>query len=525
MQYQTDFLVIGSGIAALSFSLKIADYYKDATVTIVTKTKKLESNSKYAQGGIAVVSDLKKDSIQQHIQDTLIAGDGLCNPAVVQMVIEEGPAILEQLIDWGVHFDTSKEGDFDLGKEGGHTQNRILHHKDITGLEIVKSLLDKAATYSNIEFLEQHFAIDIITEHHQGKKIDRTSKNHCFGAYVLDKNTQTVKTIISKTTFLASGGIGQVYRTTTNPTVATGDGIAMAYRAKAEIEAMEFIQFHPTALYENPPTSPAFLISEAVRGFGAYLLNTAGERFMKKYDERLELASRDIVARAIDTELKIDGNHYVYLDCRHLNYKEFKKHFPTILNKCKSVGIDIRKDLIPVTPAAHYVCGGIKVDIHGKTTIENLFAAGECTQTGLHGANRLASNSLLEAVVYAHRSFLYLKNRYDVVASSVEIPNWNDLNTSKNKKKILITHEISEIKNMMSDYVGIVRSDHFLRRAQKKLRLLYEENKLLYRESHISEQLCELQNLITNAYLIVEFSAKRTENAGGFFNEDLPLKP
>lgn len=521
MQHQTDFLVIGSGIAALSFSLRIARHFKEATVTIITKESKSESNTKYAQGGIAVVNNWKKDSIEQHIKDTLQAGDSLCDPSVVEMVIKEGPSILAELIEWGVHFDESKKGTFNLGKEGGHSQHRILHHKDLTGAEMMRALLAQVASNTNIEVLENHFAIDFITEHHKGISVDRASNIHCFGAYVLDKENQQIKTITSKVTMLASGGIGQVYRATTNPKVATGDGIAMAYRAKASLKNMEFIQFHPTALHENPQQSPGFLISEAIRGFGAHLKNELGERFMKKYDARLELASRDIVARAIDTELKMSGTSHVFLDCKHLDYEAFQKHFPTILEKCKSVGIDIRKDMIPVTPAAHYLCGGVAVDTNGMTTISHLFACGECTYTGLHGANRLASNSLLEAVVYSYQSFEYLKKAYKNFEYPKNIPLWNDFNTSENKKNILITHEKQDVKNIMSNYVGIVRSNDCLQRAEKRLHLLYEESERLYKEFAISENLCELRNLITTAYLITQFSIQRKENIGGFFNEDI----
>ena len=521
MKHHTDFLVIGSGIAALSFSLRIAKYFKDATVTIITKESKSESNTKYAQGGIAVVNNWEKDSIEQHIKDTLQVGGALCDQSIVEMVIKEGPSILSELIDWGVHFDESKKGIFNLGKEGGHSQHRILHHKDLTGAEIMRALLAQIVAHPNIEVLENHFAIDFITEHNKGVKVDRMSKIHCFGAYVLDKESQQIKTITSKVTVLASGGIGQVYRATTNPEVATGDGIAMAYRAKASLKNMEFIQFHPTALYENPQQSPAFLISEAVRGFGAYLKNESGERFMKNYDTRLELASRDIIARAIDTEMKMNGTSHVFLDCKHINYEDFKNNFPTILEKCKSVGIDIRKDMIPVTPAAHYLCGGVSVDLNGMSSIHNLFACGECTHTGLHGANRLASNSLLEAVVYSNQIFEYLKNTYENLEYPKNIPNWDDFNTTKNKKNILITHNKQEVKNIMSNYVGIVRSNDCLQRAEKRLYHLYKETENLYQEFALSENLCELRNLITTAYLITQFSVKRKENIGGFFNEDI----
>ena len=518
---KTDYLVIGSGIAGLTYALRVAHHNKNHKVVIVTKDDKGESNTKYAQGGIATVHDMGIDSFEQHIQDTLIAGDGLCNEDVVRMVVEEGPARLQELIDWGVEFDENNTGDFDLGKEGGHSQNRILHHKDITGFEIERALLIMISKTPNIEVLEQHYAIDFITEHHlKTKEPKRHTDITCFGAYVLNKSTNKVRTIVSKITMIASGGSGQAYTTTTNPSIATGDGIGMAYRAKAEIEDVEFIQFHPSALYQFPPESPAFLISEAVRGFGARLRTVKGEFFMRKYDEREELASRDIVARAIDTELKASGDNYVFLDCTHLDYEKFKLHFPNILEKCNSLGIDVRKKWIPVVTAAHYICGGVKVDMDGKTTIKNLYGCGECTSTGLHGANRLASNSLLEALVYSQRSYLDSVKNIENIEFNSMVPAWDTTNTSQNKENILITHGRSSVQKIMSDYVGIVRSNRRLKSAEKRLSVIYEETEELYKESIISVELCELRNLITTAYLICKFSMNRKENRGGFFNKD-----
>lgn len=515
----TDYLVIGSGIAGLTYALRVAHQDKSAKVIIVTKAEKSESNTKYAQGGIATVHDLGIDSFEQHIKDTLIAGDGLCDENVVKMVVEEGPDRLQELIDWGVQFDENNIGEFDLGKEGGHSQNRILHHKDITGHEIERALLATVAKTANISILEKHYAIDFITEHHTNKE-EYPKEVTCFGAYVLEADTNLVKTIVSKITMVASGGMGQAYTTTTNPLIATGDGIGMAYRAKALIEDVEFIQFHPTALYQMPQESPAFLISEAVRGFGAKLRNSKGEFFMKKYDAREELASRDIVARAIDTELKATGASHVYLDCSHLPYKKFKKHFPNILDKCKSLGIDIRIDWIPVATAAHYICGGIKVDKDGKTSIKNLYACGECTATGLHGANRLASNSLLEALVYSYRSFVDSTQTIDSIAINQAVPEWDTTNTSQNNENILITHGRASVQKIMSDYVGIVRSNRRLKSAEKRLSVIYEETEELYKESIISIELCELRNLITTASLICKHSLQRKENRGGFYNKD-----
>ncbi|MCL4115226.1 UNVERIFIED_CONTAM: hypothetical protein GTU68_027264 [Idotea baltica] len=436
------------------------------------------------------------------------------------MVVEDGPNRLQELIDWGTKFDKNKKGDYDLGREGGHSQNRILHHADITGAEIERALIAQVNAQPNIDFLVHHFVIDLITEHQvKKKKVKRDSKISCFGAYVLDEKKGLVKTFVSKFTLLASGGNGQVYETTTNPIIATGDGLAIAYRAKAEISEVEFIQFHPTALY-NPGEYPAFLISEAVRGFGGKLRDYDGNFFMHNYDERLELASRDIIARAIDNELKKSGKPHVYLDCTHLDFKEFKNHFPNITEKCASLGIDIRKDFIPVVPASHYICGGVNVNKNAKTSIKKLYACGEVSRTGLHGANRLASNSLLEALVYAHRAFLAISKKFKATKMP-NVPEWNDKGVNKNLEKILISQGRNEVKTIMSNYVGIVRSNERLQRAETRLRVLYEDNKRLYNHSELSVDLCELRNLITTAYLITQFSKNRKENRGGFYNLDL----
>ncbi len=520
MKIKSDFLVIGSGIAGLSFAIKTAQHFPDKKVSIITKGKREESNTKYAQGGIATVYNLATDSYQEHIHDTLVAGDGLCDPEVVEMVITQAHKRLDELLEWGVSFDKNKQGDFDLGKEGGHSKNRIFHHKDITGFEIERSLLRIVEQTPNIDFYEYHFAIDLITEHQVfGAMTSLDSEKTAFGAYVFDEKSKEIKTFTAPYTLLATGGSGQVYETTTNPFVATSDGIGMAYRAKANIADMEFIQFHPTALY-NPGESPAFLISEAVRGFGAYLRNGSGERFMKKYDERLELAPRDIVARAIDTEMKLQGSKNVYLDVTHLDYDAFIKHFPNITKKCSSLNIDVRKDFIPVAPAAHYIMGGIVVDKQARTSIQNLYASGEVTRSGLHGANRLASNSLLEALVFSHNAFEDLKEYFDSSYQMPSIPDWIDTSTERNMEKILITHDKNEVKTIMSNYVGIVRSNERLLRALRRLYVLYEDNKRLYDHSELSTDLLELRNLITSAYLIVEFSRKRKENRGGFYSLD-----
>lgn len=519
--FESDFLVIGSGVAGLTFALKVATEFKDATVTIVTKDEQSESNTKYAQGGIATVYNKTIDTFEQHVQDTLVAGDGLCDEKIVRMVVEDAPDRLQELINWGTKFDKNDKGDYDLGREGGHSQHRILHHTDITGAEIERALLEQVNAQPNIEFLTHHYAIDLITEHQVKKTTTkRNSKISCFGAYVLDEKKSVVKTFISKFTMLASGGNGQVYETTTNPVIATGDGIGIAYRAKAEISEMEFIQFHPTALF-NPGEYPAFLISEAVRGFGAKLRDFNGDFFMQNYDEREELASRDIVARAIDNELKKSGSPHVYLDCTQLNMEKFKDHFPNITEKCASLGIDVQKDFVPVVPASHYICGGVNVNKNAKTSIKKLYACGEVTRTGLHGGNRLASNSLLEGLVFAHRAYLNICKKFDKAKKPKNIPEWNDSGVIKNMEKILITHDRNEVKTIMTNYVGIVRSNERLKRAEKRLHVLYEDNKRLYDHSELSADLCELRNLITTAYLITQFSKKRKENCGGFYSLDL----
>ncbi|UZR96604.1 L-aspartate oxidase [Chondrinema litorale] len=521
MRFDTDFLVIGSGLAGLAYALKVANKLPEAKVTIVTKADEGESNTRYAQGGIAVMLDKDEDSFKKHIKDTLIAGDGLCDKEVVKMVVKKGPKRFREITGWGAEFDKQPSGDYDLGREGGHSVNRIVHHKDVTGWEMSRTLLKQVHSMPNIEILSYHFAIDLITEHHFKVKPEVKPEDvKCYGAYVLNQKTKQIERILSKVTLLGSGGTGHVYRNTTNPLVATGDGIAMAYRAKAFIQNMEFIQFHPTSLY-NPGVSPSFLISEAVRGFGAKLRTKSGEPFMHKYDEREELASRDIVARAIDSELKISGDDFVYLDCRHLEMEGFKKHFPNIYEKCASLGIYAEKDMIPVVPAAHYLCGGINVDMNGRTNVENLYACGECSNTGLHGANRLASNSLLEALVYAHKCYKDGIKKYDSIEIPAEINEWNAEGTVEPKEKIVITHMRKELQTLMSDLVGIVRSNERLRLAKEKLHFIYKETKKLYDNSTLSPQLCELRNLVTIAYLIIEQSIQRKENRGGYFNKDL----
>jgi len=517
---QIDFLIIGSGIAGLTFALKAAKKHPNAKVCIVTKAEASESNTKYAQGGIAVVLKNSIDNPEDHIKDTLRAGDGLCDEKIVRIVVGEGADRVQEIIAWGAQFDKNNIGEYDLGREGGHGVNRVMHHKDATGFELERTLLNQVDLTSNISLLDHHYAIDLITEHHLPEFKDLPETIHCYGAYVLNLETNKVDTIQSKITLVATGGAGQVYETTTNPTVATGDGIGMAYRAKTRIENMEFIQFHPTALY-NPGESPAFLISEAVRGFGAFLRNHAGIRFMAAYDDRMELASRDIVARAIDFEMKKSGNTHVWLDCTHLDAEDFANHFPNIFEKCISLGINIKSDFIPVVPAAHYLCGGIKTDQYGKTNLQNLFSVGECTCTGLHGANRLASNSLLEALVFAHRAFQYTSSIIDQISLPDDIPDWDITGVTENKERVLIAHNKRELQHLMSDFVGIVRSKERLLKAKKRLQLLYFETKELYNRNVLSKSLCELMNLLSVAHLIVEQSLERNENRGAYYNRDL----
>lgn len=527
---QVDFLVIGTGIAGLTYAYKMANKFPDKKVLVLTKSAADETNTKYAQGGVAVVYDREKDSFEKHIQDTLIAGDGLCNEKIVEIVVTEGPDRIEELILLGTNFDKSEGGDYKLGKEGGHSEFRILHHKDITGWEMERALLEAVYKIPNIQLIKHCFVIDIITQHHLGYLVSKaTPDTRCYGVYALNLETNEIETILSNHTYLATGGNGQVYRTTTNPGIATGDGISMVYRAKGRIENMEFIQFHPTALYEPGLVGQAFLITEAVRGDGGILRNKKGEAFMERYDERKDLAPRDIVARAIDNEMKVTGTEHVWLDCRHFELEQFTGHFPNIYEKCKSIGIDITKDMIPVAPAAHYNCGGIKVDEWGCTSISNLYAVGECASTGLHGANRLASNSLLEAMVFAHRCFVHVaakvENSQDNAwAHFPKIPEWNAKGTSDPKEMIVITQSLKELRQSMSDYVGIVRNNYRLQRAARRIDMLWEETEELYRKAKVSPQLLELRNLITIGYLIIKGAMFRQESRGLNFNTDYPEK-
>ncbi len=520
MNIEVDFLVIGSGIAGLSFALKAAEKGK---VLIVTKNKIEESNTRYAQGGIASVT-ANYDHFEKHIADTLIAGDGICNKRIVELVIKEAPACIEELTKWGVKFDKTADGAYELGREGGHSENRILHHKDNTGFEIQRALTEQVKKHANITILEYHFAIELITQHHLGKLVKRIHKDiECYGAYVLNLKNKEVNRVLSKVCIIATGGSGNVYETTTNPNIATGDGIAMVYRAKGIVENMEFFQFHPTSLY-NPGERPSYLITEAMRGDGGILRGWDGDEFMHHYDPRGSLAPRDIVARAIDNEMKKRGDDFVYLDCRHLDKEKLLHHFPNINEKCLSLNIDISKDMIPVIPAAHYQCGGIRVDENGETSIHQLYAAGEVSSTGLHGANRLASNSLLEALVFANRAVMDATEKIQHIGWCKEVPIWNYEGTSFPLEMIMVTQNSREVRQLMSNYVGIVRSDKRLDRALSRLEIIYLETEDFYKKSVLSKRLCELRNLINVAYLIIKNASDRKESRGLHFNMDHPSR-
>ena len=521
MTYEYDYLVIGSGIAGMSFALKVAG---TGRVALICKSGLEDANTFFAQGGVASVTNLKVDNFEKHIEDTMIAGDWLSDPEAVRKVVTEAPSQIQELIKWGVDFDKNENGDFDLHREGGHSEFRILHHQDNTGAEIQQSLIKAVKSNPNIDIFEGYFAIEIITQHHLGKIVTRRTPDiTCYGAYVLNPETGKVDTFLSKVTLMATGGVGAVYTTTTNPLVATGDGIAMVYRAKGTVKDMEFIQFHPTALY-HPGDRPSFLITEAMRGYGAVLRNKRGEEFMQKYDPRLSLAPRDIVARAIDSEMKLYGDEHVYLDVTHKDPEETRHHFPNIYRKCLSLGIDITKDYIPVAPAAHYLCGGIKVDTNGESSIKRLYAVGECSCTGLHGGNRLASNSLIEAVVYADaaaKHAIEAKNHYEI---RTDVPTWNDEGTRHPEEMVLITQSIKEVGQIMGTYVGIVRSDLRLKRAWNRLDILYEETEKLFKCSKASREICELRNIINVGYLIMRQAMERKESRGLHYTVDYPHK-
>ena len=515
-----DFLVIGSGIAGMSFALKVAH---KGTVALICKAGLEEANTYFAQGGVASVTNLAVDNFDKHIEDTMIAGDWISDRKAVEKVVRNAPEQINELIKWGVNFDKKDNGEFDLHKEGGHSEFRILHHKDNTGAEIQDSLIEAVKQHPTITVFTNFFAVEIITQHHLGIEVTRRTPDiECYGAYVLDPDTQKIDTFLSKVTLMATGGTGAVYATTTNPNIATGDGIAMVYRAKGTVEGMEFVQFHPTALFHPGETHPAYLITEAMRGYGGILRLPNGEEFMQKYDKRLSLAPRDIVARAIDKEMKIHGLDHVCLDVTHKDAEETKHHFPNIYAKCLSIGIDMTKQYIPVVPCAHYMCGGIKVDLNACSSIRRLYAVGECSCTGLHGGNRLASNSLIEAVVYADAAAHHSLEVIDQYAFNDKIPEWNDEGTMSNEEKVLIAQDMKEVGQIMSNYVGIVRSDLRLKRAWTRLDLLYEETEELFKRVKATKDICELRNMINVGYLITRQAIERKESRGLHYTIDYP---
>jgi L-aspartate oxidase len=518
MRFETDFLIIGSGIAGLSFALKVAEYGR---VLIITKKEDKESSTNYAQGGIASVM-AKTDSIESHIADTLSAGAGLCHEDAVRFMVSHGPEAIRWLIDMGVTFTYKKGKTLALGREGGHSRNRIVHAHDFTGQEVERALIYHAKNNANIEIWENHIAIDLITEHHMPKP-DYSKGIHCWGAYALDTESNRIKAILAHATMLSTGGCGQVYLHTSNPVIATGDGLAMAYRAGAIIANLEFMQFHPTTLFHSEANS--FLISEAVRGFGAILRNKKGYPFMKDYHPQKDLAPRDIVARAIDNEMKRSGETCVFLDLTHKNGEQIKERFPNIYSKCLNYKLDITKEWIPVVPAAHYMCGGVVVDKKSRTNIHQLFACGEVAFSGVHGANRLASNSLLEAIVFtqpagkaAGKLFQETKNPFPQILS------WNIEGTFNQEEWVYIVHDRHVIKSVMWDYVGIVRSSFRLSRALRRLEVIASEIEAFYKKTTVTNDLIELRNIATIAKLIVQCALSRKESRGLHYTTDYPMR-
>jgi len=512
-----DFLVIGSGIAGLFFALRVADHSR---VGIVTKKRAADSATNWAQGGIAAVSS-REDSLEDHVRDTLVAGAGLCREEVVRFVVGRGPAMIEALLKLGIEFDREPappgEPGFDLGREGGHTRRRILHHRDATGREIERVLLTRASSHPNITLFENHTAVDLLTS----AKAGLPGSNRALGAYVLDAGTGQVERFQARITLLATGGAGKVYLYTTNPDIASGDGMAMAYRAGATLANMEFMQFHPTCLWH--PQAKSFLISEAVRGEGGILRTQGGDPFMTRYHAMADLAPRDIVARAIDSELKRSGDEWVLLDITHRDPVWVRERFPTIYERCLSFGIDITRAPIPVVPAAHYCCGGVRTDLRGESDIPNLFAAGEVANTGLHGANRLASNSLLEGVVFADAAATEsLRRLPHLPQREVDAPAWELFGATPSDEAVVITQNWDEIRRLMWNYVGIVRTDRRLARAHRRITLLQEEITEYYWNVRLTSDLVELRNLSTIAELVVEAATARRESRGLHFTLDHP---
>lgn len=520
MSHQSDFLIIGSGIAGLSFALRAAEY---GSVIILTKKNKAESNTNYAQGGIASVFS-PDDSFDKHVEDTLTAGVGLCHQDAVSLIVHQAPERIRELLNWGVHFTAQeKQKDhFDLGREGGHTRNRIVHVKDYTGRALESALLERVKEHPNIQMLEDHVVIEFITEHHidSGKK-QNGRRIHCYGVYALNIMTKKVDIYQAKVTLLSSGGSGKVYLHTTNPVIATGDGVAMAYRAGAYVANMEFMQFHPTMLFY--PDEDSFLISEAVRGFGGILRTMDGNAFMKDYHYQADLAPRDVVARAIDAEMKKRGDKHVLLDVSHLNRDEIRNRFPQINERLLSLKIDMTKEPIPVVPAAHYMCGGVLTDLEGKCNIEGLWVTGEVACTGVHGSNRLASNSLLEALVFSHQAFesalKYIKSKKIIMP---KVPRWNDSGVFDQHEWVMISHDQTEIQRLMWNYVGIVRNNERLHRAFRRVSLIQEEIEIFYKRTRVTAPLLELRNLASVAMLIIRSAMFRKESRGLHYNTDFP---
>ncbi len=507
---ETDYLVLGSGIAGLSFAIDAATHGK---VTIVTKKSASDTNTNWAQGGVAAVL-ASDDSFEQHVADTLTVGDGLCDRAVVEGVVAEGPAAVEKLLALGTHLDRAPDGHLDLTREGGHSRRRVVHHEDISGREIQRALVAAVHANPNITILEDHIAVDLLSMAKYG------GDAACFGAYVLDRASGQVKTVVARATILATGGAGKVYVYTSNPDVATGDGIAMAYRIGAVVSNLEFVQFHPTVLYH--PHAKSFLISEALRGEGGKLRLATGERFMDGYHERAELGPRDVVARAIDNELKKSGADSVFLDMTHLPPDFVRNRFPNIGERCLELGIDITRQPIPVVPAAHYMCGGVKTDEHGQTTIRNLYAIGECSMTGLHGACRLASNSLLEGMVYARRAAEHVRTA--VARRPTTVIPWQSGDATDSNDAIVVALNWDEIRRFMWSYVGIVRSDKRIDRARRRIELLREEIREYYWNFKITSDVIELRNLALVAHLIIESARRRKESRGLHYTVDYPNK-
>ena len=514
----TDVLVIGTGISGLSYAIKLSKLSPTTKITLICKEDLMEGNTRYAQGGIAAVYNFEKDSFKKHIEDTYIAGDSEGDLDVIDFVVKEGTDRVNELMQWGTAFDTKKTKEFDLIREGGHSENRILHYKDHSGSEIQRALINKVMAIDTIEYLENHILVDLITDHHT-----KTVHKRCYGAYIISTLDQEIITIASKLTIVTTGGVGQLYEFTTNPRVATGDGLGAAYRAKVKIKNLPYIQFHPTALHPKV-NRDTFLITEAVRGLGGILKNLSGEQFMSNYDPRKELAPRDIVSRAIAQELLLRKENHVLLDATGIEKDEFLSHFPMIHETCISIGIDPMKEGIPVVPAAHYSCGGIEVDSNGESSLKGLLAIGECSHTGLHGANRLASNSLLEAIVFAHRAAVFSVNSLNkpILDNSFynNIPDWDGQEYSSELKLHKTQKLFNNLQQIMSQKVGIFKTNKGLKEASIELNLLYRETLELYQKNKLTPQLCELRNMVSVAYLLINQAIEIKENKGVFYNND-----